>query len=223
MNKILRATLPVFLLGIFACEPMKVDQADATIADLPSDFDVQAYLAINPDVTLPSIKDAAARFNKSLTWDSLALKNADDSAFAADSAQVKWLITTFTRSHLDTIDIDSLGNIDFPCISGNCAANYIKAVKDYNFQQESDDLSKYQEVLSGLDSVGLAEYHYRAIGRYDGHPYKYCGTDKGDARNTTSQPIVTYTPQKTPIYNYSAYTYCLDQANGGIYMNKEQK
>lgn len=90
--------------ALVGCSSMAVDEDEALNGNLPSDFDVNEYMALHPELLRVQIKDfvslhnanaeAAAR-EAGLYNEYKAAKAADEAAFEADTATIHKIVTVY--------------------------------------------------------------------------------------------------------------------------------
>ena len=252
MNKKVKFALIGTALVLGACADYSVDSGDMAVKTsnagngvhdiayykMPSDFDIDTYLALNPDVKYFQIIDRLRNQDNKPRLDSMAnndtkaeataLYNADNEAFLADEALVK---KAFLMA-------------GYPEAMWAGAAELNKGQKAivlrFNKQQIGGAPSAAEDVAY-LDNFvydpGLYEMHYAAFGILDGRAYRACAAaditipaGNPQAGKTVVSKAASIEKQVATIVNladtlgakprimdYSAYYFCQNAADGQIY------
>ena len=251
MNKKVKFALIGTALVLGACADYSVDSGDMAVKTsnagngvhdiayykMPSDFDIDTYLALNPDVKYFQIIDRLRNQDNKPRLDSMAnndtkaeataLYNADNEAFLADEALVKkaFLIAGYPESMWEG------------------AAELNKEQKSivlrFNKQQIGGAPSAAEDVAY-LDNFvydpDLYEMHYAAFGILDGRAYRACaaaditipaGPQAGktvvskaasiEKQIATIVNLADTLGAKPRIMDYSSYYFCQNAADGQIY------
>lgn len=252
MNKKVKFALIGTALVLGACADYSVDSGDmavktsnagngvhdVTFYKMPSDFDLDTYLALNPDVKYFQIIDRLRNQDNKPRLDSMAnndtkaeataLYNADNEAFLADEALAK---KAFLMA-------------GYPEAMWAGAAELNKEQKAivlrFNKQQIGGAPSAAEDVAY-LDSFvydpDLYEMHYAAFGILDGRAYRACAAaditipaGNPQAGKTVVSKAASIEKQVATIVNladtlgakprimdYSSYYFCQNAADGQIY------
>ena len=251
MNKKVKFALIGTALVLGACADYSVDSDDmavktsnagngvhdVTFYKMPSDFDLDTYLSLNPDVKYFQIIDRLRNQDNKPRLDSMAnndtkaeataLYNADNEAFLADEALVKkaFLMAGYPESMWEG------------------AAELNKEQKSivlrFNKQQIGGAPSAAEDVAY-LDNFvydpDLYEMHYAAFGILDGRAYRACaaaditipaGPQAGktvvskaasiEKQVATIVNLADTLGAKPRIMDYSSYYFCQNAADGQIY------
>jgi hypothetical protein len=252
MNKKVKFALIGTALVLGACADYSVDSGDmavktsnagngvhdVTFYKMPSDFDLDTYLALNPDVKYFQIIDRLRNQDNKPRLDSMAnndtkaeataLYNADNEAFLADEALAK---KAFLMA-------------GYPEAMWAGAAELNKEQKAivlrFNKQQIGGAPSAAEDVAY-LDNFvydpDLYEMHYAAFGILDGRAYRACAAvditipaGNPQAGKTVVSKAASIEKQVATIVNladtlgakprimdYSSYYFCQNAADGQIY------
>ena len=252
MNKKVKFALIGTALVLGACADYSVDSGDmavktsnagngvhdVTFYKMPSDFDLDTYLSLNPDVKYFQIIDRLRNQDNKPRLDSMAnndtkaeataLYNADNEAFLADEALVK---KAFLMA-------------GYPEAMWAGAAELNKEQKAivlrFNKQQIGGAPSAAEDVAY-LDNFvydpDLYEMHYAAFGILDGRAYRACAAaditipaGNPQAGKTVVSKAASIEKQVATIVNladtlgakprimdYSSYYFCQNAADGQIY------
>lgn len=252
MNKKVKFALIGTALVLGACADYSVDSDDmavktsnagngvhdVTFYKMPSDFDLDTYLSLNPDVKYFQIIDRLRNQDNKPRLDSMAnndtkaeataLYNADNEAFLADEALVK---KAFLMA-------------GYPEAMWAGAAELNKEQKAivlrFNKQQIGGAPSAAEDVAY-LDNFvydpDLYEMHYAAFGILDGRAYRACAAaditipaGNPQAGKTVVSKAASIEKQVATIVNladtlgakprimdYSSYYFCQNAADGQIY------
>lgn len=252
MNKKVKFALVGTALVLGACADYSVDSGDmavktsnagngvhdVTFYKMPSDFDLDTYLALNPDVKYFQIIDRLRNQDNKPRLDSMAnndtkaeataLYNADNEAFLADEALAK-------KAFL---------------MAGYPEAMWAGAA-ELNKEQKAIVLRFNKQQIGGAPSVAediayldnfeynpdLYEMHYAAFGILDGRAYRACvaaditiPAGNPQAGKTVVSKAASIEKQVATIVNladtlgakprimdYSSYYFCQNAADGQIY------
>ena len=252
MNKKVKFALIGTALVLGACADYSVDSGDmavktsnagngvhdVTFYKMPSDFDLDTYLSLNPDVKYFQIIDRLRNQDNKPRLDSMAnndtkaeataLYNADNEAFLADEALAK---KAFLMA-------------GYPEAMWAGAAELNKEQKAivlrFNKQQIGGAPSAAEDVAY-LDNFvydpDLYEMHYAAFGILDGRAYRACAAaditipaGNPQAGKTVVSKAASIEKQVATIVNladtlgakprimdYSSYYFCQNAADGQIY------
>ncbi len=252
MNKKVKFALVGTALVLGACADYSVDSGDmavktsnagngvhdVTFYKMPSDFDLDTYLALNPDVKYFQIIDRLRNQDNKPRLDSMAnndtkaeataLYNADNEAFLADEALAK---KAFLMA-------------GYPEVMWAGAAELNKEQKAivlrFNKQQIGGAPSAAEDIAY-LDNFeynpDLYEMHYAAFGILDGRAYRACAAaditipaGNPQAGKTVVSKAASIEKQVATIVNladtlgakprimdYSSYYFCQNAADGQIY------
>lgn len=252
MNKKVKFALIGTALVLGACADYSVDSGDmavktsnagngvhdVTFYKMPSDFDLDTYLALNPDVKYFQIIDRLRNQDNKPRLDSMAnndtkaeataLYNADNEAFLADEALVKkaFLMAGYPESIWEG--------------AAELNKEQKAIVLRFNKQQIGGAPSAAEDVAY-LDNFvydpDLYEMHYAAFGILDGRAYRACAAaditipaGNPQAGKTVVSKAASIEKQVATIVNladtlgakprimdYSSYYFCQNAADGQIY------
>ena len=252
MNKKVKFALIGTALVLGACADYSVDSGDMVVKtsnpgngtrdvayyQLPSDFDLDIYLTLNPDVKyyqiinrlriqdnkprLDSMQDAATKA------DATALYNADNEAFLADEALAKkaFLMSGYPEAMW----------------AGSAELNKEQKAMVIRFnKQQIGGAPNSAEDLAYLNNFqydpDLYEKHYSAFGILEGRAYRACAAaditipagnaqagktvvSKDASSDATLAKIVNLADTlgaRPRIMDYSAYYFCQNAADGLVY------
>lgn len=252
MNKKVKFALIGTALLLGACADYSVDSDDmavktsnagngvhdVTFYQMPSDFDLDTYLALNPDVKYFQIIDRLrnqdnkprldSMLNNETKADASALFTADNDAFLADEALVKqvFLMAGYPESMWE----------------GAAALNKEQKaiVLRFNKQQigGAPNTAEDMDYLKNFQyDPDLYEMHYAAFGILDGRAYRACKSaditipagnslagktvvSKDASIDPTVASIVNLADTlgaKPRIMDYSSYYFCKNDADGLVY------
>ncbi|MDD5943456.1 hypothetical protein [Fibrobacter sp.] len=252
MNKKVKFALIGTALVLGACADYSVDSDDmavktsnagngvhdVTFYKMPSDFDLDTYLSLNPDVKYFQIIDRLRNQDNKPRLDSMAnndtkaeataLYNADNEAFLADEALVKkaFLMAGYPESMWEG--------------AAELNKEQKAIVLRFNKQQIGGAPSAAEDVAY-LDNFvydpDLYEMHYAAFGILDGRAYRACAAaditipaGNPQAGKTVVSKAASIEKQVATIVNladtlgakprimdYSSYYFCQNAADGQIY------
>ena len=252
MNKKVKFALVGAALVFGACADYSVDSEDVMIKTsnagngvhdiayyaIPEDYDLDTYLALNPDVKYFQIIDRLRNVDNKPRLDSMknndtkadatALYDADNDAFMADEALVKqaFLMSGYPESMWQ--DAASL-NKEQKLIVLRFNKQQIGGAP--NTAEDMDYLKNFQY------DQELYEMHYAAFGVLDGRAYRACKTaditipagnsqagktvvSKGASIDPVLAKIVNLADTlgaKPFIRDYSSYYFCKNDADGLVY------
>ncbi len=196
-----------FMSLMVGCGSMEVDSPVISQEGLvPSDFNYQAFVAVNPDMEFAQAAGAVVSRNR--IWeDSLktadttitstiikGIKTVEDSLFLMDTAVVRFV---YTRSF----------NKALP---GALTTAEMTQLKKFNLYGRTDDVSFINTFLAtGVDTL-LVLQSYTLYGIPEGRPYRAClPTDVlNTPKSITLENVVQTLPNGSTKVDYSGYRFC---------------
>jgi|GEM_PF-5223917 len=198
----------IVLSGLFAgCSSMATSNDEQRlVGNVPTDFNVAEFSAINPDVgasqAIAAITSKNSRFTDSLTklGDSAtgiaALKASEDAVFNSD----KTTLQLFWVKYLNQPATDSLTSAD------------ILALKRFNIYGATNEVEFVANYMATQLDSSLISDSYAAFGRVEGRAYRYCkdGDPMTTLRSITLKGVLD---GKTKSVDYTGFYFCQDRTN----------
>lgn len=238
-------SIMAFALGcLVGCSDMGVDAKEAFA--MPSDYSLDVYLKVNPDVKYQQIKKDIAdnkqhnplrsdSVNKAvilkdgsvlISWDVMP----EGATFASDIRKAALLNQNAdNKAFLADSNLVKDVFLKYMGLADSLwegVENLTKAQKNavlaFNIQQKgAPDTKADRKFLENFkfDETLLAE-HYKLLGMLEGRAYRFCG--EGDSKSTpiTSLEVPVIEDASAIMRDYRGYFFCLDSATAVKYVVK---
>ncbi len=235
MNKKMKLLLAFFSLAFMSCSDIPTNSSDFVVTttniDLavysaPSDFDLETYLKLNPDVKynqiIMDLKNNS--FYNPARLDSMVATKNDAATVAAAKA-------SFEADNLAFLNTDPSFTKQIFIMAGYSDSTWLgvdqlnseqkKMILRFNRQQNG--APSFQEdstyILTFKYENELLENHYTMFGLLNGRPYRYCNA--ASELVLPKSQVVPDTLGKRPfILDYSANVFCFDSTTSSIFAIK---
>lgn len=232
------------LTCMVGCSDMALDAEE--ISDLPSDYSLDVYLKVNPDIKYQQIKKDIAdnqqynplrsdSVNKAviledgtiqISWETqpVGSKPASDIRIAALANQTADNKAFLADSQLvKDVFLKYMGLADslWEGVEG-LSKLHKNAVLEYNIQQKgAPDTKADRAFLENFKyDQTLLENHYKLIGILEGRAYRYCSKNDSKAMPMSSLTVPVIEESGSAMSDYSRYRFCLDSASTIKYVVK---
>jgi len=192
-----------------ACSSMAVPLEEAYGNQLPWDFSYAEFAELNPDIILTQSLDSITKLNAE--W--REKKIAEGKTVAAVNTLIDNDNTEFLETQAaKTIAREYLQWTSEPSTVSNNRKRYIQR---FNIVERDDELEFIRNLP--IDSTVLAKTYMEA-GKRNGRAYRVCKENEKQTLKAPDLELVTVVGSgSSAMYNYSAYDFCADIANGKPY------